>query len=617
VSRNAAINSLRGFGTFRYASLRLLDDLIDIMQRERVDPAELEDYIQCAKELSFSLYWSLDLRHWGVQAADGPPAHKILLCSAAGQAIPLEALGHLLAYSIARHFDEPAAVVSFAADRSIHFWHPGGFMGPMPLPEDTDGASIISSLKQAAPYPFYHLVYVHPRAAEAAHRAERFHRIVYVNPEPEVTVVPPHLRGLLLKGLWNGDEPRIAPRFSSFISTHFLGEAQAPAAIDGAGWSARLASLGAAGGLRTQPTGDIPGSSPRPSNWRLRRDACRLAMDLRTIASAWHQWPKNGRSTPAFADALFEQSVGYKDSAFHWARAVTNRQVGLALSGGGASSYRLVPFIRRLRNELAVPVDVLGGVSGGALIGAYYCVQGLPGLDNFIAQGVPFTAFALAAVVSSRVISAKLDFDLLAARIERLETRFAPVTTMMTRGKVPEEHVVIGGTVGEGVRVSGSAPALWGQSILRRRHYSDGATAVLIPARALREHGADMVIACNCVPGPAEGNPLAYYLNASGLVPLWLAEKLSEYTLGGRIADALVAAAFFAQQASREMEEDAHLYMEPNPSTLPFLESFGFYDAPRLVAVAEREMREHNGGRGDSAAAATIWNRFRQSPVHL
>jgi len=618
VRRNAAINSLRGFGTFRYASLRLLDDLIELSGDDDIVPGRVERYVEDAKRLSFSLYWSLDLRHWTDEYWKARPrAHRICLCAAAGQSVPLEALGHLLAYSIARQFDEPAAVVSFANHRHVYLWHPRGSVGPLPLPEKTNADFVVNELDGMLPEkpPFYHLIYVHPRIAEATGKTERFHRIVYVNPEPEITAVPAHLRGLLIKGLWNGDEPRIAPRFSSFISTHFLGDPQPPPEPEMSGLAARFSSMWASAGLRTQPTGDIIGSSPKPACWRLRRDACRLTMNLGTIANAWHDWSAVERPPFPFAETLFRERPEYRDSVFHWARAVTNRQVGLALSGGGASSYRLVPIIRRLRNELGVPIDVLGGVSGGALLGAYYCTQGLPGLDNFVAQGPAFMALVFGAMISSRVINLKVDFDLLAARVEALETRYVPVTSMFTRGKVPEQHVVIGGTVGEAVRVSGSAPILWNQSIWKHQHYSDGGSAMLIPARALREHGADMVIACNSVPGPAEGNPVSYYLNTYGMVPRWLSEKLSEYTLVGRLADGFIAAAFLNQQASREMEEDAHLYLEPNPTLLSMVESVDFYNAQQLVAIAEREMREgHPGSRHDSATAAVLWEQFRQSP---
>jgi hypothetical protein len=89
---------------------------------------------------------------------------------------------------------------------------------------------------------------------------------------------------------------------------------------------------------------------------------------------------------------------------------------------------------------------------------------------------------------------------------------------------------------------------------------------------------------------------------------------LSDYTPLGRIADGWIAAAFLAQQASREMEEDAHVYLEPEPENLPFLESLAFYDADRLAAESEEELGTRQGIGRDIGKCAFVWEKFRRSP---
>src|SRR5258706_3041401 len=51
------------------------------------------------------------------------------------------------------------------------------------------------------------------------------------------------------------------------------------------------------------------------------------------------------------------------------ARVITGQSVGLVLSGGGARAYAHIGAINALRAR-GVPIDFIGGVSMGAIIGA-------------------------------------------------------------------------------------------------------------------------------------------------------------------------------------------------------------------------------------------------------
>src|SRR5439155_10516338 len=105
------------------------------------------------------------------------------------------------------------------------------------------------------------------------------------------------------------------------------------------------------------------GISARPRS-RLKRDSCRLRLDVSEIAGLWDQAQSTG-TVESFHDTVFLKHPAYRRTAGRWARAVTNRRVGLAVSGGGATSYRRVPLIGMLEARGA-PIDVGGGVSGGA-----------------------------------------------------------------------------------------------------------------------------------------------------------------------------------------------------------------------------------------------------------
>jgi NTE family protein len=66
---------------------------------------------------------------------------------------------------------------------------------------------------------------------------------------------------------------------------------------------------------------------------------------------------------------LFHLRDGHDGDADRLARVLTGQSVGLVLSGGGARAYAHVGAVKALR-ERGVPIDFVGGVSMGAIVGA-------------------------------------------------------------------------------------------------------------------------------------------------------------------------------------------------------------------------------------------------------
>jgi len=66
---------------------------------------------------------------------------------------------------------------------------------------------------------------------------------------------------------------------------------------------------------------------------------------------------------------LFHLRNGFDADADRLARVLTGQSVGLVLSGGGARAYAHVGAVRAL-HERGVPIDFVGGVSMGAIVGA-------------------------------------------------------------------------------------------------------------------------------------------------------------------------------------------------------------------------------------------------------
>lgn len=584
IDRTTAVNSLRKQKVFRYASLRLLSDLIELWN-ERPEPTEwTEDQLPPPYQLvrlgrnSFSLFWSL--RPQGRRIRDlrteGPKAHLVWVSARQGFEVPVMELTQLLAVSIADQFDEHTAIVTFdEAAARLEVWDPQARsfipIDPWRRPGAVQPKDGIDELNECWGGELYHVFFVAPTLPAGvpdAFKDQRCHRIVYLADRLPKRV-PPDLEERLIPEVKSvGDSD---PYFSSFIATLIGND---------------VASRDAVGSSRSDKfkavrVDDEFQPAPRGRGWRLARDHCRLHLGLDDLS---------GQCVRGLRDQTYPTCVT------RWARAVTNRQVGLALSGGGASSYRMVPLLRGLNGF--VPIDVVSGVSGGALLGAYYCkAGGSDGLEKFVSSGWEFTAGVLRAITSTAYFERLIDRHLEGTRIEDLELRFVPLTTALC--DPPEARVVVRGTLGEGVVVSGAAPLGFAPTIKDRVRYSDGASGTPIPARILKDYGADFVVACNCVPGPKRGNPLARF-------PLF--KDLPRAPVIGRFVDLWVAAAFLLQQISRETSEDAHVYVEAPGTDTPFLESVGFWRGDRIVQDSARSHRM----KSDIRKCRKSWVRFRK-----
>jgi NTE family protein len=281
---------------------------------------------------------------------------------------------------------------------------------------------------------------------------------------------------------------------------------------------------------------------------------------------------------------------------------VTNRQVGLALSGGGATSAALVPFIQALQRA-AIPLDVVGSFSGGAILGLYLATGRLPAyLDRW--HGLRFSLMFPAAMCSSKVIQLVLNREFGNARLEDLDVRFVPMTVEVPGDGDPRPCAVVGGTLGEAVRVSGIGAGLIGPAERRGTRYLDGGVAFGVPAAVLPDFGADMVIAGNSIV-PPHGRDLnavlpwdvGRLLELNPFVDLWWS----------RMSDVFIGMLTTLRQAARQGAEDADVYYEVSPDETPFLEAFAWHALDRIRQTAE------NGRTWMPALDRSIdqWNELR------
>ncbi|WP_404366864.1 cyclic nucleotide-binding and patatin-like phospholipase domain-containing protein [Corallococcus coralloides] len=222
---------------------------------------------------------------------------------------------------------------------------------------------------------------------------------------------------------------------------------------------------------------------------------CRLRLDWERLVV------RPGDARPLAALGL---DAGTRDALSRWARAITGRRVGLALSGGGVWGFYHVHLLRRLA-ALDVPVDLLSGASMGSLVGAYYCGtardgrEGLDGLRRLQhrARGGHLSAAALSSVVTTQAMEWLVRGDLGDLALEELAVGFLPVTTDLTTGRCV---VLEKGPLALAVRASGSAPGVWAPTLQPPARYVDGAFTSMVPVDVLLHAGADLVFSSNIFP---------------------------------------------------------------------------------------------------------------------
>lgn len=173
-------------------------------------------------------------------------------------------------------------------------------------------------------------------------------------------------------------------------------------------------------------------------------------------------------------------------------------RIGLALGGGAARGFAHVGVIKALEAQ-GVTADIIVGTSAGSVVGAMYA-NGYSGFElQKLALGMDeATITDWASPISGRGLikgEALQNYvnKLLRQRpIERLPRKFAAVAADLKSG---EMVVFERGNTGMAVRASSSVPGVFQPVPINGREYVDGGLVSPVPARAVRQLGADVVIA--------------------------------------------------------------------------------------------------------------------------
>ncbi|RKH12886.1 cyclic nucleotide-binding protein [Corallococcus sp. CA053C] len=330
---------------------------------------------------------------------------------------------------------------------------------------------------------------------------------------------------------------------------------------------------GSSSSLKGRPLPDEDGwdsDAPPPS--------CRLRLDWERLLV------RPGDTRPLAALGL---DAGTRDALSRWARAITGRRVGLALSGGGVWGFYHAHILRRL-TALDVPVDFLSSASMGSLVGAYFCGtardgrEGLDGLRRlrYRAKHGHLSAAALSSVVTTQAMEWLVRGDLGDLALEELPTGFLPVTTDLTTGRCV---VLEQGPLALAVRASGSAPGVWAPTLQPPARYVDGAFTSMVPVDVLLNAGADLVFSSNIFPA-------GHHQASSPLLPGAVGLFLSALNPVARAKDLLASGVLLLHRNGDLESARGDLRYDVGTRDHPLLGSMRFTHVDAVLDEAARDM---------------------------
>jgi NTE family protein len=248
---------------------------------------------------------------------------------------------------------------------------------------------------------------------------------------------------------------------------------------------------------------------PREAN-AVARKAVNLADTVISVGQPPH-WLQQSVSSPK----LWQTNTDLK-GLDRIARRLAGRTVGLALSSGGSRGAAHIGVMKILRQE-GIPIDLMTGSSAGAIFGSFFAagfgdaeMEEIPDLirqffrrlfnydlnlppRSGIGRGIRARHFINRLLEERNFEDLKIPFYCVAADIMTGEERvFGPGDDV---------------TLADAVRASVSIPILGDPWQINGRYLIDGAIVNPLPAKLLREKGADIVIASSVIQPVRKGQP--------------------------------------------------------------------------------------------------------------
>jgi len=173
-------------------------------------------------------------------------------------------------------------------------------------------------------------------------------------------------------------------------------------------------------------------------------------------------------------------------------------KLGLALGGGGAKGFAHLGILEAL-TEAGIEFDVVAGTSIGALIGAVYVSNNLGKLErvarNIGITDIPFLlgpTWPKGGLFSGKYVEKLIDEFVHLENIEDLKKPFAAVCVDLNKAEVV---TFTKGNIKRAIRASTSIPGLFKPVIFEDKLLVDGGVLESVPDQAVRDLGADIIVA--------------------------------------------------------------------------------------------------------------------------
>lgn len=204
---------------------------------------------------------------------------------------------------------------------------------------------------------------------------------------------------------------------------------------------------------------------------------------------------------PRAVGAWYHVRRGHPGDHGRLARWLRGEAVGLALSGGGARSLAHLGVARALR-EADVPVDLLAGTSGGAILAAVLAEDGaLDGLGPRLAAaaaefGHPWRSLDLPVLGLLHHRRARAALHALVGG-RHLEDLWIPTAVVTTDLSACTRAVHRRGALVERLLASSAPPGVAAPVVLDGHLHCDGGVVENLPVRVLLEAGCRRTLACS------------------------------------------------------------------------------------------------------------------------
>jgi len=184
---------------------------------------------------------------------------------------------------------------------------------------------------------------------------------------------------------------------------------------------------------------------------------------------------------------------------------MSKKKIGIALGGGAARGIAHIGVLEVLEKE-GIPIDLVAGISAGAVVGAIYTSGMSPlrmkefvmGFDWKLRRKLLDFSFLRSGLMPGKRL-VKTVQELMGGNLKfnELKKPFACVASDLMTG---EEVVMTTGTVAEAVHASVAIPVVFQPVWRKGRYLIDGALMNSVPADVVKAMGADYVIAVNVTP---------------------------------------------------------------------------------------------------------------------